>query len=56
MTTLIQRFFPIFSHVLETVPSAKSITETALKFRENLIKIFMHLVIHQPFINFGDYW
>ena len=31
-------------------------TKTALKFREDLIKIFIRLAIHQPFINFGDYW
>ena len=38
-----------------TVLSVKSFTKIALKFREDLIKIFIHLVIHQPFVNFGDY-
>ena len=46
----------VLYHVQETILSARSFAKTALKFREDLIKLFIHLVIHQPFINFGDYW
>ena len=34
--------------------SAVSLSEPALMFRENLIKVTVYLIKHTPFINFGE--
>ena len=34
--------------------SAVTLSESALMFRENLIKVTIHLIKHTPFINFGE--
>ena len=36
--------------------SAVTWLESTLMFRENLIKVSIHLIKHAPFINFGENW
>ena len=34
--------------------SAVTLSESTLTFRENLMKVIIHLIKHTPFINFGE--
>ena len=49
-----EQFFFQFSIIYKAILSVKFIEKTILKFEEDLIKKFTHLIINQPIINLGD--
>ena len=48
-----KHFFQFFYHKKKSMLSAVNLSEFTLIFRENLIKINVHLIKHTSFINFG---
>ena len=53
-STIVQTFFQFFYHKKKAMLSDVILSEFTLMFRENLIKVTIHLIKHTPFINFGE--
>ena len=53
-TPLLPKFFSIFLPQEEGMLSAVTLSKPTVMFRDNLIKVTMHLIKHTPFINFGE--
>ena len=49
-----RNFLSIFLSLEEGYVETMTLSVSTLMFRENLIKVTIHLIKHTPFINFGE--